>query len=888
VTALLLTTKLHPPPMQSALVPRPRLIQRLNAGVAGTLTLVSAPAGFGKTTLLSDWARHSETRVAWLSLDAGDSDLVRFLGYFVAALGQLHAGIGAGALAMLGSPQPSPLEAVLTALLNDVATLSTPCALVLDGYHAIEAQPVHGALAFLLDHLPRQMHLVIGGRADPPLPLARLRGRGQLAEIREDDLRFSLDEATAFLNQIMGLGLSGDEVAALEARTEGWIVGLQLAALSMKGRHDTRQFVASFTGSHHYVLDYLMEEVFRQQPAVVRDFLLRTAILDQFTAALCDAVREPAETSDQVSAAGPDTMQASRPSSQSILEYLEKAHLFVAPLDDQRQWYRCHGLFADLLRHQLQLSMREDQVLNLHRRASRWYETQDHPAEAVRHAIAAQDWENAARLIHATASNLLRRGEAATLLSWCAKLPVDVVRLRPELCLDHAWALLLAGCLDAAEPLLQSAAQSGMHDVGFLGQVVSAQSYLAWARGDHRRSVETGEKALSLLPESDVATRGLVAMNLGLAYWHAGFMAEAERALNEAHRAALGSNNQYARVTSRVFLGRVRAVRGELHQAAEALRAIIAEGGQYAILSVAHIDLGVLHYEWNELERAADHLLQGMELARRSGNAEFLVAAYFMQARLALARGERPAVAESARAIQELAQVSNLSKQTLSRIASCALEIALAQGDAAAAEAWARQAVVDSDAHPFYRYLSLSRLRLLIAQGQKQTALQELQACYERASQAGWGYGLIAVRVLQCLSAETRQAALEFLTDALQRARPEGFVRTFADAGVALEPLLQEVAQRGVAPEYAGRILAAIGRKPTPMTPEAPGLVEPLSERELEVLHLLAAGLSNREIAHKLVISLGTAKTHVHNVCSKLGARSRAHAVARAQELHLI
>jgi len=662
--------------------------------------------------------------------------------------------------------------------------------------------------------------------------------------------------------------LSATDVAVLHRRTEGWIVGLQLAALSIQGREDVQRAVESFAGSQRHILDYLLDEVFRQQTADTQGFLLQTAILDRLTAALCDAVTE-------------------RPGSQQVLQALEQANLFIIPLDESRSWYRYHHLFADLLRHRLQM-LRGQDVLPLHVRASTWYEQNGFPADAVQHALAAQDWERAGRLIHAAAGALLRRGEVATLLGWFARLPPHIVRAQPLLCLDHGWPLLLAGQLDAAESLLDCAAQAASDEPGLLGEVAAAQVYLARAKGDTRRSVEMAQKALSLLPENDLGTRGMVAMNLGLVYWHAGCMAEAEEVLREAQRAALGSGNDYVRVTSQLFLGRVRAVRGELRLAANACQTTLTEVGQYPILTMAHLDLCALHYEWNELERAAECLRHGIESAERSGNAEFLLAAHLTQSRLASALGDHSGALRAVQECHRLALAGNLPVHTVSRIASGAVEAALAQGDVALAETWERQTAQDADAHPFYRYLGLARARLWIAQGERQAASQELQRCFETASRAGWGYGLIAVLVLQSLAAETRQAALEFLTHALQRAQPEGFIRTFADAGAALTPLLQEAAQRGVAPEYVGRILATFRHKSATIAPDMSTLAEPLSEREPGVLRLLAAGLSNREIARKLIISLGTAKTHVHNICGKLDARNRAHAVVRAQELHLI
>ncbi|MBC8450567.1 MAG: hypothetical protein H8D78_22765 [Chloroflexi bacterium] len=492
----LLSTKLYVPPVRPELVPRPRLIERLNAGLHRKLTLVSAPAGFGKTTLLSEWTQQSEFSVAWVSLDRDDSDPARFWAYFIAALQTVQADVGEGALAVFQSPQPPPIEAILTTLINEIATLPDPFALVLDDYHLIQAQPIHSALAFLLDHLPPQIHLVIAGRADPPLPLARLRGRGQLTELRETDLRFTLDEAATFLNQVMGLGLSAEDVAALEARTEGWIAGLQMAALSMRGRKDIPGFIAAFTGSHRYILDYLMEEVFQQQSADVQDFLLKTSILERFTAPLCDAIAE-------------------REDSHDVLLALERANLFIVPLDESRQWYRYHRLFADLLRHRLQIAGPQDLVPHLHTRASQWYEAEGFAAGAVHHALAGSDWERAATLILDVSETMLKRGELVTLLGWLQALPAEVVRVRPQLCLTYGWALILTGQLDAAESYLGQAEGAAQDDAALLGDIVSAQAFIARIRGDDSRTIELSQRALSLLPQDDLSARSIVAVNLG-------------------------------------------------------------------------------------------------------------------------------------------------------------------------------------------------------------------------------------------------------------------------------------------------------------------------------------------------------------------------------------
>ena len=864
----LLGTKLYVREPRPNLVSRPRLRDLLSRGLDARLILLSAPAGFGKTSLLSQWLAECDVPAAWISLDAADNDPARFVSYLIAAVRTIVPGTGRAAENLLRSPQPLPMDYVLTVLVNELSSLKQALLIVLDDYHVLTAGSVHQAVAFLLDNLPDTVHLVIATRADPPLPLARLRSRGELVEVRGETLRFTLPEATSFLNEIMRLHLTADDVAALDSRTEGWAAGLQLAALSMRGLTDVQQFILSFAGSHRYILDYLMEEVFNRQPADIQEFLLKTSILDRFTASLCRAV-------------------AGRDDSEQVLLSLEHDNLFIVPLDASRQWYRYHHLFTDLLRHRLRRSKAQD-VGPSHSLASAWYEANGYPADAVHHALAGEDWDRAARLVHAVTGDLLKHGQVATLLGWFDRLPDDVVRSSPHLCLDYGWPLLLAGRLDAAESLLNGAEQQAPPAPQFLGQIAAAQAFLARARGDARRSAELSQRALSLLAEDDLVTRSVVAVNLGLAYWHVGRMTEAEAVLKEARSAALGSGNDYARLTSEIFLGRVEAVRGRLHQAAGLLRRTIETAEHTPVTAVAYLDLCTLHYEWDELGVALEHLRHGMDISKRSGDVEFQVAAHLLRARLHQAQAGFLAAREAIQEASDLAEANRASSQVLARIAAQGLECAVAEGDLAAARQWATPGAQDVDAHPFYRFLGLNRARLLVAEGQKAAAAEELQRLFEVASRASWGYGVIALRVLQCLAAATPSTAVEFLTDALKRAQPKGFVRTFADAGDPLVPLLHDAALRGVMPDYGGRILTAIGRTRRTVPADASSLPDPLSGREIEVLRLVAAGLSNREIARTLIISMGTAKTHIHNIYGKLDARNRTQAVARAKELSLL
>jgi LuxR family maltose regulon positive regulatory protein len=894
----LLQTKLHVPALRPSFVPRPHLIARLNAGLAGKLILVSAPAGYGKTTLVTEWIRSEDERdqaqdgsihpshVAWLSLDEADSDPGRFLAYLIAALQQIQPGLGESVQALLRSPQPPPAEILLTALVNELADVPEPFLLVLDDYHAIHNLHTHQQLAFLMEHQPPRMHLVIMTREDPLIPVSRLRALGQVLEIRQEELRFSLQETAAFLGRVMGLDLSPEDVAALETRTEGWIAGLQLAALSLQGNHNPQNFVQAFTGSNRYILDYLIEEVFKRQPAEVQDFLLKTSILDRLCQPLCDAViGNPSHGTDH-RMAGHVTLDRliGSSSSQVILEYLDRSNLFVIPLDQSRTWYRYHHLFSELLRLRLHASPSHDEA-SLHQRASRWYESQALFREAVEHSLSAEDWGNAARLVGAANEGMLKRGEAATLLNWCGRMPRALVCASPQLCMVYAWGALLTSQFAVATPLLEQAerlAEPGSH---FLGQVAAAHAFLARAKRDNPQAIAKSEQALALLPDADITTRGNIAMNLGLAYWHEGQLAEAESVLIQAGNLCGKGGNQYALLTTQVFLARVLASRGRIYQAAEMAEQVIQSGGQIPILCLAHYDLAAIHYEWDNLPKALEHFEQGFVLSQRSGNAEFLQAGYLLQAILQHALG-KDAEANSALAEADTL-ASDFPATVRSRVAAYGVQLALACHDTQMLARWQPQVNAEVEPHSFYRFMGLTKSRLLIAQGKKVEAAQVLNAVYEEASRSGWGYGLIVLRILQSLAAKNGEEAVQFLSAALRMGRAENFIRSFVDEGADLVPVLQAVIRRGVEPEYTGRILSALGAPARDPAWKQARQIEALSEREVEVLQLLTQGLSNREIAGKLYISPGTAKTHIHNLCGKLGVRNRTEAAMRAKELGL-
>jgi LuxR family maltose regulon positive regulatory protein len=918
----LLTTKLHIPSVRSELVPRPRLIERLNAGCQRKLTLISAPAGFGKTMLIADWlsqagesttepVHHSSfiihhSNAAWLSLDDDDNDPVRFFTYLMAALKTVQADVGTDALALLQAPQPPPLKTAVTMLINSLTGMPGHLVLVLDDFHVIEHQPIHDALTFLLDHLPPQMHLVIAGRSDPPLSLARLRTDNQLTELRAADLRFTFAETVMFLNQGMGLGLSSEEIAMLDARTEGWVAGLQLAALSMRGRiaGQATDFIAAFSGSHRHVIDYLAEEVMDQQPDAIHDFLCQTSLLDRLTAPLCNAL-------------------TGRDDSSAILRQLEQANLFLIPLDDQRQWYRYHRLFADFLRSHLQQDM-PDQVPALHRRASAWYEQQGLPAAAIDHALAGGDFERAAGLIEEAADAILMRSELATLHDWLEALPDKVVRTRPLLCVYQALALVLGGSpLERATSLLQDAVDAGRAGSAS-GGVVAFRAWVAALQGDKRQTVELSQQALELLPEKRLFLRSLVAASVGLVYTWYGDVGPAFEAFSEVARIGQQSGNVMLTVIALRRLAELRLIQGELNQARTFYEQALAsardgQGRPRPIAGLALMGLGWILLERNDLEGATRRLLEGIELTNMwsevAGLQGYIGLAYVKQA-----QGDIDGADEAIRMARQIAvkfdatdmddvlvgayqarlwvTQSNADPGRLKAALDWAVERGLIESNAAGLDrktAWHKlKQAAASASLSFLRVLEYIQLaRLYVARNWFDDALAVLELLLPVAERAGWLWFSLEILTLQAVAhqhqGETTEA-LNVLNQALALAEPEGFVHVFINNGPPMSELLRQAAARGIAVDYVRELLAAYyagqpgsGRREGAGEKEStPALVDPLSERELEVLRLIAAGLSNREIAAELVVAISTVKTHINNIYRKLDVSSRTQAVARA------
>src|SRR5215211_688179 len=893
----LVSTKLHPSQARPKLVARPHLVESLTREPGRRLTLLSAPAGFGKTTLLNKWAKSradGESYVAWLSLDEADNDPVRFLAYLVAALRRTveEGGFGEAVLAALRSPQPPRLEALTAALVNELAALPGELDLVLDDYYLIDSEAVHGIVSFLLERLPPNTHLVISSRVDPPLPISRLRARGQMAELGPAELAFTPEEAAAFLRGVMELDLSAEDIATLEERTEGWIAGLQLAALSMRDRKDVSDFIESFSGSHRDVLDFLAEEVLEGQPEHVREFLLDTSILDGLTGPLCDAL-------------------TGRNDGDEMLKRLERENLFVVALDDERRWYRYHHLFADFLRGRLGRE-RPERVGELHLSAAEWNEQNGRLSSAIEHALSAPDHDLAARLIEEGVEGAVERGEGTTALRWLEALPTEPKRRRPRLFVEHAVALVITGRPDDAEPLLkvaeraaEPADEDGEDGRLLLGFASAVRSWLARLRGDAPEAVELARRALSLLPDDEAPLHNYAAVRLGDALRAVGDLAAADEAYAEAAEIDRAARHSYGRLAGMVMHARVRAEQGRLREADEAFRRalLLLTGGGFELspaAGVVHIGMADLLYERDDLDGAESALERGVELAERTGDVSTLVWAYVTLSRAKRAWGDEGGALEMARQAERVARDSGADLQ-IAIASSWMTRLLLARGDLAEAVAVEQERAANADdAADAARVVDrLTSARLLHAQGWHREALPLLEKLGEMAKAAGRTGGLIEILALQALAlwaGSKKERAVSILAGALALAEPEGYVRTFVDEGAPIAELLSEVLeglQRGrlnppIPAHYLRKLLAALERDDAGDRLPAIRLPEPPSGRELEVLQLVAAGKSNRQIATELFVSVGTVKTHLNNLYRKLNARSRTQAVARGRELDLI
>jgi LuxR family maltose regulon positive regulatory protein len=976
--APLLATKLYQPTPRDTAVVRPRLVARLLAGMRARLTLLAAPAGFGKSTLLAQAVAEGQkakgkrqkeggdgdellpatlyplpSQVAWVALDEGDNDAARFWSYVCMALERASAGLGAAPLAILRAA-PSAIDAALAELLNTLAECAEQVVLVLDDYHVITNAAIHTALGFLLDHAPPQFHLLIASRIDPPLPLARWRARGELTEIRAADLRFSGDEAQQFLTETMGLGLDAEQAAALEARTEGWAAGLQLAALSLQGLSDVRGFIDTFSGSHRHVVDYLAEEVLGRQPEHIRMFLLQTSILERMCGPLCDAVlgmttddRRPTTDSSPSSAVGGERVRTDerRPTndhndgqsvvggqwsvvdsySQLILADLERQNLFLVPLDEQRRWYRYHHLFADLLRHRL-AHEQPALVRELHRRAALWFEQHGAPADAVSHALAAADAELAARQLSAHAARFAANGETRTLQRWLDALPRDQLLGNPRLCLAQVQVLMLSRQIVPAEPYLEAAeaalarADEGAA-VSLRGELLALRAHVAIERGAFADALALARRALVLLPPHEHWSRSSSTLVLGYALMVLGHTGEAVATHAENVALSRAAGNPVSGLFSATEVVKLRVLQGRLTEARasvdQALGWAADEGWRHLPpVSALHIWRGNVLIEQGDLPAAEAELATAIRLTRH-GPAITDARAHVFLARLRQLQGDRAGASAALAEVEAICRGWQPSGER-SFFEAHAARVRLMQGDVATAQRWAgERAGWDRDEAPSYfreiELLTLARVAVLgdaVENGGARVAeaLARLGWLREQASAGGRGAVVIEARALEALGLARSgrpEAAHERLGEALALAAPEGLIGSFADLGAPMAGLLrQELARRAASDPirpYVARLLEMCAAEPAPSAPR--GAAEPaaqqdgdavllgaeaLTEREVDVLRLYAAGMTSPEIADHFVVSINTVKTQLKSIYSKLGVHSRAAVVARARGLGII
>jgi len=945
----ILETKLFVPPPRGKWIRRKRLIERLNEGLDRKLTLISASAGFGKTALIGEWVAGCGRSVAWLSLDEGDNDLARFLPHLVAAVRKGIGDRGETFSHTLHSLPSSPAETTLTLLLNEASALAHPLLLVLDDYHVIHTKPVNDALNFLLEHLPPQMHLAIVTREDPQLPLGRLRARGQLTELRAADLRFTPGEAADFLHQVMGFVLSDDEVAALEARTEGWIAGLQLAALSMQGREDIPAFIRAFAGDNRYIVDYLVEEVLQRQPDDMRSFLLKTAVLDRLHGPLCDAVTEQKDSAAR-------------------LQYLERGNFFVVALDDKRLWYRYHHLFAEVLSAFAKAEM-PDEVADLHRRASRWYERQGFPADAIRHALAAEDFARAANLVERVCPTLAKAGQIQSMLQWLRALPEELVRCRPVLGVWYAGALLSVGEAETVERRLRDAERwteptaptspSGpMEPTGSTdpngstdsaestesteptepteptvdedgrgrdapvemvvadeeefrrlpGSIAMYRAGLALMLGDVPAAVKHARRLHAIAPKDDHLRRGAAAAILGLASWRNGELEEAHRMFADGIATVRLAGNLADAINGYNALAEIRIAQGRLREAMRTYERglqLAAEYGEPELKGTADLYVGMseLYREQGDLAAAARCLERSEEQGEHTGFPRHRSRLRVAAARLREAQGDWDGALALLVEAERL-HVSDFFVDTRP-IAALKARVRIAQGKWSEAAAWAREQGLSVDDPLSYsrEFEHITLARALLAQARSESAegplleaiglLERLRQAAEEGGRTGSAIEILVVLALARQLQGDVPAALASLGSALTIAEPEGYFRIFIDEGQRMASLLESAAKRGVAASEVRRLLTAFGKAESATavksaTTAGKGPIEPLSERERDVLRLLGTDLSGPDIARELTVSLNTLRTHTKNIYDKLEVNNRRAAVRRAEELELL
>lgn len=907
----LLQTKLYIPRPQPNHIPRPHLTLRIDEGVGRKLTLIAAPAGFGKTSLLSQWIEQSDRPVSWLSLDDDDNEVARFLAYFILALQKIDSQIGVDSLAVLRVSQSPQITALLAKLVNEIGAVEENFTLILDDYHVIKTPPIHDAINFLLDNSPPNMHLILASRADPFLPISRYRARGELVELRMEDLRFSPMEAEQYLNQVRELDLSEDDVLALDTRTEGWISGIHLAALSLEGQDEPSQFISDLTGDDRYIIDYLVDEVLAQRPKGTEDFLLKTSILRRMNPQLCDAVT------------GQDD-------GKGTLNTLDQANLFIVPLDNRRHWFRYHRLFADLLHQRLEETYSQSEIATLHQRASQWYEEKGFVFDAIEHSLAAKDYQSAIRMIEQDVERIFATGQLVPLTRFWDRFPQESLLIHPAVCMIFSWAWLATGHPQETEDCLRMVEKSigvsvkdmisdeGMKNdlspdtLGALVEVAVIYSQLALVQGDIAKARRLSQLALPLLEDSEGPylynpppdSRTVAYFNLGMAHERAGELTAAERALTEALSLGKERNNLHIVSVAYGHLVRIHRLNGEIPRAIEVCEQGLGElsemVGRSPMLGLLLSELGMIEYEQNNLKAAQDKFQEAIGVAKLWGFWEALVPGYFGLARIRHSQGN---VEGAFQALDELETLGkNNPDMVMPVVRSSRALLRILEGDLDAAQSWAHTAGLKVDAEISYSlegdYMLFARILTATDRWDEADGMiDQLISAAEDGERFGRLFELLILRAMSLEAQQKESAALDTITRALELGEPNSYVRVFLEAGERMEELLHRAYSHGVAKEYVSRLLRGFLKKgdgkrteedatPVRATP-ATALVEALSDRELDVLRMLRTELAGPEIAQELSIALSTMRTHTQSIYSKLNVSNRRAAVRKAEELNL-
>jgi LuxR family maltose regulon positive regulatory protein len=888
----LISTKLYLPPPRPNLVSRPRLVKQLNAGASCKLILISAPAGFGKTTLLYEWISGRELPLAWFSIDSNDNDPIRFWAYVIAALQTIEPEIGVTAFSALQTPQPPAIEALVAELINDIAESANHISvlseerrliLVLDDYHLITETQVHDSMVFFLDNLPPRMQLILSGRSDPPWPLARVRARQELTEIRIRDLRFTIAETKTLLNRILKFNLTADDIARLENRTEGWAAGLQMAAISIRGRENISDFIEDFAGSNRFVFDYLVEEVLASQTPQVTDFLLKTSILERLSASLCDELLGSKKSS-------------------KVLWYLDQANLFLNPLDDKREWYSYHRLFGDLLRTQLE-QLYPQQIPGLHSKACKWLTANDRIMDAISHAVQGGDHEQIATLTEQHALEMVHHRELKTLQNWLDALPNGMIAARPWLSVAYAWVLVNAWQFENLENYLRDAEdQKGMLGNGererLLGHIYAIRAYYHGQNGEYLSAVKAGQKALLNLPENDTA-RSWTSIGIAHNWRRLGDLATAENAYRQAIEINAAIGNEQGQPHALVGLANVLATNGKLHQAISSYQSILQliqkqaqKGKWFPIQGFVHSCLGSVYLEWNDLEKASHHTRLGVNLSERWGQIDFLLSSYNLHVFTLLASGD---VDEAKKLILKMdLLMSELPEWPRALVTAYKIRFLLLQGENAKASALAQESSFHhTDEFKYeHTWIYIVLARILIATERFEQALTLLVRLLAITETAGAMRSTIEILVLQALTLyrlNELDQARSVIKHALTLAEPEGYVRTFISEGEIMADLLSQVIRQDKLNTYARKLLNSLStERQYSQIRQVKELVESLTPREIEILQLLTTNMSVPEIAQELVVSANTVRSHVKNIYDKLAVNRRSSAVQKAKELHLV